>query len=58
MKKKCSSMNSFNYINIAPTGPAGFPAPHFNPAFFESGYGGADETVPVAPRGQRYFPSQ
>lgn len=42
----------------APTGPAGFPAPHFNPAFFESGYGGADETVPVAPRGQRYFPSQ
>jgi len=36
----------------------GFPAPHFNPAFFDqSGYGGADETVPVAPRGQRYFPS-
>ncbi|GES77626.1 hypothetical protein GLOIN_2v1565717 [Rhizophagus clarus] len=39
----------------APTGPAGFPAPHFNPAFFESGYGGADETVPVAPRGPRGY---
>ncbi|CAI2186079.1 18574_t:CDS:10 [Funneliformis geosporum] len=37
-------------------GPAGFPAPHFNPAFFDqSGYGGAEEGVPVAPRGQRGY---
>ncbi|CAJ0824071.1 16940_t:CDS:2, partial [Entrophospora sp. SA101] len=38
-----------------PTGPAaGYPAPHFNPAFFDQGLG--NEDVPVAPRGQRYFP--
>ncbi|RHZ87390.1 hypothetical protein Glove_36g24 [Diversispora epigaea] len=36
-------------FNAAP----GFPAPHFNPAFFEQGYGGDD--VPVAPRGQRGY---
>ncbi|CAG8529820.1 1462_t:CDS:10, partial [Ambispora leptoticha] len=37
----------------APTGP-GFPAPHFNPAFFpEQGY--VNEEVPVAPRGQRVY---
>ncbi|CAG8622528.1 5131_t:CDS:10 [Acaulospora morrowiae] len=35
-----------------PAGP-GFPAPHFNPAFFDQGYGGDD--VPVAPRGQRGY---
>ncbi|CAG8573430.1 9675_t:CDS:10 [Ambispora gerdemannii] len=40
-------------LNDAPTGP-GFPAPHFNPAFFpEQGY--VNEEVPVAPRGQRVY---
>nr|CAG8522670.1 546_t:CDS:2 [Entrophospora candida] len=38
-------------MSRAPTGPgAGYPAPHFNPAFFDQGLG--NEDVPVAPRGQ------
>ncbi|CAG8609788.1 9821_t:CDS:2, partial [Dentiscutata heterogama] len=43
-----ANMGGFN----TPTGP-GFPAPHFNPAFFDQGFGGED--VPVAPRGQRGY---
>ncbi|CAG8482380.1 2801_t:CDS:2 [Paraglomus occultum] len=31
----------------------GYPAPHFNPAFFDQGF--VNEDVPVAPRGQRGY---